>query len=113
VGDNQLTQGEKWTEQTRASIGDFWPKSAGAIPSDYAKSETENYKLLEKKSNMQKFEIYEDFSKIDFSINDFPGWDYKIEDNIVTFTFKNTIERHIGNIISVLSIIFLLILFIV
>lgn len=113
VKDSDLTSGPKWTEQTRASIGDFWPKDAGVIPYDPAKSETVDYKLIEKKSNMQVYKIYSDSDSIDFPINPFPGWEQSVSGDQVVFEFKNTPIRALGNLISIASIIILTILLIV
>lgn len=105
TSDIELITGERWIEQTRASIGDFWPKDAGPIPSEYAPKESDEFKLIEKKSNLLVYETKSDQLITNFPVNDFPGWEKIIHENRAVFVFKNTIVRTVGNVISVITLI--------
>lgn len=127
VGDSGLTTGERWEEQTRMSIGDFWPKFGGAIPTKPAPESSEWGKLLGKGSNFAKYEIFKG-GEIEFPIAYFPGWkastgaesiDVYVGKNglistqlpegeqTVTLSFRNTPVRTWGNIVSLTSLLLL------
>lgn len=104
LSDSDLTTGARWEEQTRASIGDYWPTSAGQIPPKFAPTQTADYELISKSSNQYVFEILSDKKNVDYPVNDFPGWSSHKTDYKVIFNFANTPIRTLGNIISVVSL---------
>lgn len=136
VTDSDLTTGNAWIDQTRASIGDYWPNFGGVIPNDYAPVEIENIRLSNKSSNVSIFEILKIQSRDSYElpINYFPGWqgyyksmkiDTLISENgrilienipddaqLITVKFEDTQVRKTGNFISFVSLLILVSLFI-
>ncbi len=122
--DPDLTTGEKFVEQTRASIGDYWPKSVkGLIPKDPAPDSFKNQKLIYKKSDKAEYELSGVTKESVFPINYFPGWQgYSDGKKLETFAshegfvsvrnpgktvlilFEDTNIRKIGNIISIVGL---------
>lgn len=121
--DSDLTTGDRFIEQTRASIGDYWPKSGSLIPKDPAPDSFKNQKLVYKKSNQVKYELLGLNSEVVFPINYFPGWQgYSDGKKLETFAsnkglvsvrnpgrevilrFEDTSIRKIGNYITIVSL---------
>ncbi|MFC1625076.1 6-pyruvoyl-tetrahydropterin synthase-related protein [Patescibacteria group bacterium] len=135
VNDNELTSGEIWQEQTRASIKDYWPNFAKKVPESFAPDSFENQILLAKKSNYYKYSVYSENDTIHFfPITYFPGWNAYINEkktevepfgdfglvslevpsgkNIIEFKFSNVFVRKIGDLISLLSLVSVILLLI-
>ncbi len=102
--DNDLTRDPLWEQQMLASIGDFWPKSAGIIPSKQAPNSSADFELLTKQSNKIVYKVRSDKTDIVFPLNDFPGWKKETKDKIVTFTFANTPVRTLGNLLTIFGV---------
>jgi hypothetical protein len=102
--DLELTTGTKWEEQTRASIGDYWPVSAGPILTNPAPIKTKDFELISKTSNKYIFAILSDREDVKYPVNDFPGWSLNKSEYKAVFNFSNTPIRLIGNLISVISL---------
>ena len=123
--DSDLTTGQKWIEQTRASIGDYWP-IYGPILKEPASSllGTDNAILHTTNKVLYTFEVSRD-TPITYSINYFPGWKAFIDTKEVPITssdggfitvmvpkgthniliaFKNTPLRLLGNVISIITV---------
>ena len=117
--------GQKWIEQTRASIGDYWP-IYGPIQKEPASSllGTDNAILHTTNKVLYTFEVSRD-TPITYSINYFPGWKAFIDTKEVPITssdggfitvmvpkgthniliaFKNTPLRLLGNVISIITV---------
>lgn len=128
--DSDLITGEKFVEQTRASIGDYWPKTAKIIPKDPAPDSFANQKLIFKNSNQAKYELLKVSNETVFPINYFPGWQgYSDGKKLETFAsqeglisvknpgkevlirFEDTDIRRVGNIISIVGLVGFVFLF--
>ncbi len=73
ASDRELQSGERWVDQSRASIGDYWPKY-GPIPTEYM-TVPANTRLIEKGSQMQQYEVTNTTSGVvSFPVAYFPGW---------------------------------------
>ncbi|QQG47047.1 MAG: glycosyltransferase family 39 protein [Candidatus Woesebacteria bacterium] len=134
VKDTDTEIGSSWTESKFASLPDYWPKY-GPLPTKEAPSETDDIKLISKKSSTQTFELKNINKQLEFPISYFPGWQISYNGkNInpspsqnglisayipdsptkeVFLTFKNTSVRTIGNLISLISIISWIVIFII
>lgn len=101
LGDKDLTSGQKWVEQTRASIGDFWPRGKD-VPVSPSPEKTNQFELVERRSNQVTYEILGSDQNISLPVSDFPGWIREYADNgrTVVLKFKNTPVRTLGNMIS-------------
>ncbi len=74
TSDNEMQSGKNWVEQSRASIGDYWPKY-GVIPHDFQSQSFPNLQPLVKKSNSQVFTVNVlNQSPVVFPVTYFPGW---------------------------------------
>ncbi len=86
--DSILTTGKIFEEQTRASIGDYWPQFGHKIPDKPSDGKYINY---------------------------FPGWNYTPDKNgLITSEgaiFTDTPVRRIGNVVSLVSLVGLLFLY--
>lgn len=136
VSDIDLTQGQKWEDQSRASIKDYWPIFGEKIPDEFAPKSYDNEILLIKRSNYYKYNVYSetDTSYI-FPVTYFPGWKAYVNGknieakpigsygllslnnvpfgkNVVELEFSNTIIRKIGDLISFISIIAVIVILI-
>jgi len=128
VSDKDLTTGQKWEDQTRASIGDFWPNFGKKIPKEFAPKSYDNEILLIKRSNYYRYSVYSNInSTYVFPVTYFPGWVAYVNDkktdvtpmgdygligvnipegkNTVELKFTNTVVRYFGNILSLLSLV--------
>ena len=127
VNDSYYTTGSEWDRQRTASIGDYWP-IFGPIPTNSAKESSEYWRLVSKKSNYFKFETkFDQSSELVLPVNYFPGWVAKVDgvdtpivpskeegriklevpsgNRVVELLFLNTTVRKLGNFISLLTII--------
>jgi hypothetical protein len=128
VTDHDMQTGERWVEQTRASIGDYWP-NYGPIQEKLSNTLYEN-SLFKKTSSMVSFEvaISEDKEAV-VPVNYFPGWrafvdgqeshiSYDTTGQVVVplsegrhevvLKFANTPARLIGNAISLVTMLVIL-----
>ena len=135
VNDEDLTSGQKWEEQTVASIKDYWPVFATKVPVSFAPNSFDNEILLEKRSNYYKYSVFSDIeSTYSFPVTYFPGWeafvdgkkveikpygDYGLislevpfKESTVELKFSNTLLRRIGDLISFLSLVAVILLLI-
>lgn len=87
VNDSHFLTGVEWDRQRTASVGDFWPKFGHIIPNKPSDGKYINY---------------------------FPGWNKEPnKDGLILAEgafFRNTPVRNIGNIISLMSLVVLIIL---
>lgn len=121
--DKKMQTGENWTEQTRASIGDYWP-AYGPIPRDPADtSQIENVT-----AQKLRFAVHNAPENIVLPISYFPGWTASFENKKIstnpnkdgfisfhaqtngtyTISFENTAVREWGNGITLFSFMSLL-----
>jgi hypothetical protein len=134
VNDFDLEHGPKWTEATFSSLSDYWP-IYGKLPNKEAFTESNDLKLISKKSNSQTFEIKTFGKEIEFPVAYFPGWEInynkrifsaissknglitanlsKSNTNIVTLEFKNTQIRSLANLITIIGVLIFVTLFII
>lgn len=133
--DSNLTSGKLWEDQTRASINDYWPVYGKKVPESYAPEAFGNQILIEKRSNYYKYNVYAENETFHyFPITYFPGWNAYINDkkveikpfgdfglislnvppgkNMIEFKFSNTFVRRIGDLVSILSLVTIIILLI-
>lgn len=133
VTDREMQSGETWIEQSRASIGDYWPKY-GPIPTAHS---TETFPLIQQTvstSNSREYDLLLSEGKVtEFPTVYFPGivaYDNTVDlpvepstngfaqlslasgNHHILFLYKNTNIRVIGNAVSLISLILLLLLFI-
>jgi hypothetical protein len=123
--DSDLTTGKNWIEQTRASIGDYWPISRPIqIQSSSFLLGDNNATLHTTNKILYTFEVSRD-TPIVYQVNYFPGWKAFIDtkevpitpndDGFITVTvpegrhnvlleFVNTPVRTIGNILSIMTL---------
>jgi hypothetical protein len=123
--DSDLTTGKMWIDQTRASIGDYWP-IYGPIQKEPAPFLLGNDNSLLHTTNtvLYSFELSRE-TPVVYSVNYFPGWKGYIDNKEVSLTssdaglitmmvpegmhkvlieFQNTPIRLLGNIISIITI---------
>ncbi|MBI2268196.1 MAG: hypothetical protein HYU80_01970 [Candidatus Blackburnbacteria bacterium] len=134
VGDKDITSGIYWEEQTRASIQDYWPRY-GNIPPESVPSDFDNAKLVDKKSNVVSYYVTtQEKQEVQFPVTYFPGWVARIEstkyethptgeyglvtstlpqlnNTLVTLEFRDTFVRLIGNVVSMVSFVALVVVF--
>ncbi len=128
TNDQFETSSVRWREQMAASIGDYWP-IYGPLPHDYAQTNSLVSTELEKTTVRASYE-FKKSGEFDVPIAYFPGWNAEMDgipleinstkdgmigfnlprSGIVNLEFSNTPARVIGNIVSLLSIIFATIL---
>lgn len=124
--DRELQSGELWVEQSRASIGDYWP-TFGPIPTTVSERFTMNNQLV----SGSIVPVTSAPQYIELPIAYFPGWSVFHDNDVVesqankegliSFTansvgnyqirFTNTPVREWGNAISVFSLMVLLCVF--
>ena len=125
VEDKDMIIGARWEEQTRASIGDYWPKFGASLPSFAAPLNPEGGELVSKLSNKAVYKVDTEKEEVEFPINYFPGWiasvGAKVQetypstyglitikvsqgDRQVILKFKNTPIRIMGNFLSLVSL---------
>lgn len=134
VSDNDLINGQKWEDQTRASIGDYWPVYSVIIPEMPASVENDWVVLKNKKSNEVTFFLKPSRpdSRIELPVNYFPYWkafvdghtsDVLITDsgkvgiqntegNEIKIIFENSLPRNLGNLTTIFSFL-LIVLYII
>jgi hypothetical protein len=135
VTDSDLLTTKALIEQSRGSIGDYWPNFGHIIPNDPAPLDPVHGYLSAKTSNTvyYNFNIPSAYTNpIEVPINYFPGWLAFVNQNPVTvqpsthgliqlqlpqgfsqvtLMFTDTSIRTVGNVISMVSILFILILY--
>jgi len=125
VDDKDMTSGLRWEEQTRASIGDYWPKFGASLPSFTAPSNPEGGELVSKLSDKAVYKIDTEKEEVEIPINYFPGWiasvDGKVQETYpnakgliattvsksehqVILKFRDTTIRVIGNFLTLISL---------
>jgi hypothetical protein len=122
--DGTLQSGDMWVEQTRASIGDYWPMY-GKVPTDPAPNLPQ---IKNKRSDRFSVTVTEAPRDIFVPVAYFPGWTARLNDNVIqtaaneaglisfravtpgiySLRFDNTIVREWGNAISLFSFMCLL-----
>jgi hypothetical protein len=124
--DREMQSGETWIEESRASIGDYWPKygpiptlhASQAFPIIQSSKETSNsreYEILVKEESMNELPtIYfpgivaydnDSIVPVEPSTNGFAQILLSTGIHYVSFIYKNTNIRTIGNAISLFSLI--------
>jgi hypothetical protein len=128
-----------WDEQRASSLSDYWPRASGPLPTTFAPSSPQvitgiaSAQLISKTAHKQVFSIstQTEFSELVFPIAYFPDWiafldgnpltlDTSTAHNLITLKvprgnhtislfFKDTMPRVVGNIISLLVILYLFI----
>ena len=121
VSDRDLETGDRWIEATFSSLPDYWP-NYGQVPKNEAFKETDDLKLVAKRSNSQTFEVKSWEKPIEFPVAYFPGWEMNYagekmnivvsenglisgevregDSKTVVLTFRDTPIRTVGNWIS-------------
>ncbi len=139
VSDNQFFSGQSFKLQTASSINDYWPVFGKTTPTELAskdvifKEGSGSGQLIDKKSNSAKYNISlnSGTANIELPMVYFPGWVAKTNESFLSIypsgdfglitanvdknvtsielSFENTFVRTIGNIISLISILILVV----
>lgn len=128
VTDTQMQTGDMWVEQTRASIGDYWP-IYGPIPSNFRQFDSAEVAETIRRSNHLEFAVSTSSATerdVELPATYFPGWTAQVDnedrevmpseqgliaiklsgaDDTVTLNFINTPIRSAANITSLLGIV--------
>jgi hypothetical protein len=140
VNDTAQFSGQRFVDQTAMSINDYWPISAKEVPTTPAPAQPillegmGEILRVDKKSNSVVYEINVTSKSaiLQAPIAYFPGWIGRVNDQPVfaypsgkyglvtapvslghqlfSFEFKNTLERDLGNTISLVSLIIVVVL---
>jgi uncharacterized membrane protein YfhO len=124
VTDTDMQNGNSWVEQTRASIGDYWP-IYGPIPNSFANVNEGTVETLHTSNSAQYTIISSESSTVNLPIAYYPGWTGTVNgkviqpaydamgritvpvqqgSNYVKLILQSTPIEKLGNIISLVSV---------
>lgn len=97
IDDKEQFSGSRWTEQTSASLYDYWPVFGEEVPKSTADKlpffSSGDGKVIsfEKYSHSARasVEVYSDKATVEFPIVFFPGWEARSNGNILSVTHGN------------------------